>query len=279
MQHPQSESVTTIISGRRIFIKLGCIPFLTRLSIYDANMQSIGFPIGEEIFVDVDLDRIYSAFTDPENITMFLLQVLQKLLGDNVKPIMNASYPEAVEYFSSILFKDDEAIAELVQASACVPRDFLRIFGRAFRNSKNKLPITIPNIREATHDFFIKEKRELIKTQAQAETLFENIFTKVCLPAKTYIFFVSQEHANSEILRELWHHRLLHLLFEGLPAFASDQPRTFDIYAIDYGRFILMRSYRLRIEQLWTTQLQTIPNFLCSLSQIYTSYYHHIKDK
>jgi hypothetical protein len=235
---------STIVSGRRIFVKFACIPFLTRLSANKPTGQSVGFRIGEEIFVDIDLDRLYSAYVDPENISAFLLRVLQKHLGRTIHPLMNAEFNDAFRYFAGTLFENEKTIAELVLASAGVPRDFLRIFTRAYhqnRTNRNNIPITLKNIRLATHELFQDEKRPLVQTPESME-LFEMIFNKVCLPSKTYLFFVSQGLSKARVLQELWHHRLLHLLFLGVSAFAEENYGTYDVYAIDYGRYIQMAS-------------------------------------
>ena len=193
------------------------------------------------MFVGVDLDRIYNAYIDPQAITVFLLQVLQKHLGYTIKPMMNASFSDAYSYFRKSLFEDSEALADLIRASAGVPRDFLRIFSSAFQVS-SEIPISKKNIRRATHEFFNSEKRTLIQGRVEVNDLFDSIYREICLPAKTYMFFVSRQHTGNRILQEIWHHRLIHLIFEGITAFASGKPGTFDAYVIDYGNYILMRS-------------------------------------
>jgi hypothetical protein len=81
-------------------------------------------------------------------------------------------------------------IRELVQASAGVPRDFLRIFVRSFNKAQTSLPINLKHVRVATHEFFQEEKKSLIEERATTHLLFEGIFEKICQPSNTYIFFV-----------------------------------------------------------------------------------------
>lgn len=231
----------TLVSGRKMFIKFGCIPFLTRLSTPQKSGQTIGFPIGEEVFVDVDLDRFYNPYMDAQSVTFFLLSVLQKHLGATIEPLKDLELDVAVQYFATRLFQDEGVIKELVQASAGVPRDFLRIFARAFHKAQKSLPINLKHVRMATHDFFQQEKKILIEERPTTFILFEDIFEKICQPSNKYIFFVSQGLAKNRILQELWHHRLVHLLFQGHIAYANDRQGTYDIYVVDYGRYILMR--------------------------------------
>ena len=233
---------STLVSGRKMFIKFGCIPFLTRLSTPQQNGQTIGFPVGEEVFVDVDLDRLYNPYLDSEGVTFFLLSVLQKHLGATIESIRKVNLDTAIQYFATKLFQDESVIRELIQASAGVPRDFLRIFARAFHKTQTKLPITVKHIRMATHDFFQEEKKSLIEERPTTFLLFEDVFEQICQPLNKYIFFVSQGLVKNRILQELWHHRLVHLLFQGHIAYANDQQGTYDIYVVDYGRYILMRS-------------------------------------
>jgi hypothetical protein len=231
---------STILSAVKVKIKFGCIPFLTRMSAVKAGGQTIGFPIGEEVFVDVDLDRIFNAHADPASMGFFLLKVLQKHLGISIRQLLDADFNEDIYgYFSEELFQDDRTITELVLASAGVPRDFLRIFSRAYQKNSAKLPITEKNVRLATHEFFQDEKKILIQSKEALE-LYEDIFNNICLPAKTYFFFVTQKSSRPKILEELWHHRLLHLIYLGVPAFSEGKPGTYDVYVFDYGRYIQM---------------------------------------
>jgi hypothetical protein len=149
---------------RKMFIKFACIPFLTSLSTTKENSQPIGFPVGEEIFVDVDLDRIYNAFADPETNTIFLLSVLQKHLGYYISELgKETDFSRVYNYFRKDLFKEEKGIAELVLASAGVPRDFLRIFVKAFLIAPDQIPISSDRIRLATHQIFQDEKRNLVE--------------------------------------------------------------------------------------------------------------------
>lgn len=54
------------------------IPLLTNLSTTKVDSQSIGVFHWGEILADVNLGRIYNAYADPGNNTIFLLSVLQK---------------------------------------------------------------------------------------------------------------------------------------------------------------------------------------------------------
>jgi hypothetical protein len=233
---------TTLIGGKQFAIKIGCIPFLTRLSETEENGQPIGFPIGEEIFVGADLDRLCDPFINSEEVTAFLLAVLQKHLGYTIRQFRMLGLREWVDYCSTNLFQGDAPIREIVQASAGVPRDFLLLFARAFRGSYRPGPIGEGAVRSAIHEFFQQEKRSLIEGNAKATSLYEALFSNICLPNHTYFFFVSQTLGTSRSLQELWHHRLLHLLFQGHVAFARGQPGTYDIYMMDYGRFASMRN-------------------------------------
>ena len=232
---------STLVTNRNVFIKFGYIPFLTRLSATKDNGQAIGFSVGEEVFVDVDLDKIYNPYLDNNGVSAFLLSVLQKHLGAKIPALMQADLLQAMQYFDGGLFQDKETIFELVNASAGIPRDFLRIFCRSFRTSKPHTPIPIRHVRLATHDFFQTEKKSPVEKR-KADAVFEDIFNKICLPNNTYVFFVSEAIANNVVMREIWHHRLAHLLFQGHFGYANGQPGTYDIYVIDYGRYISMHN-------------------------------------
>jgi hypothetical protein len=233
---------TTLVSGRKVFVKLACIPIFTNLDANNSTGQSIGFPISEEIFVAANLDRIYNAYIEIQSVTTFLLQVLQKHIGYRIKPLLKAEFLDALDYFNKSLFENDETITELALSSGGVPRDFLRIFVRAFNKSKNNLPISTKNVREATHEFFQEEKKTLLKNK-DASQLFEDIYDKICRPAETTIFFITT-NLESKLINEIWHHRIIHILYQGRSAFASGKLGTYDVYAIDHGRYINLTSIK-----------------------------------
>jgi hypothetical protein len=217
---------STLVGGRRFGIKFACIPFYTRISDSDESGQSIGFPIGEEVFVDVDFDRLCNPFMNPNNVTLFLLSILQKHLAAKISDFKQATLEEWTDYCLTEIFESKAAIEELVKASAGVPRDFLRMFSRAFRIAEEKLPLNERVIRIAMHEFFRDEKQTLIEKRPRASSLYESIFNEICIPTNAYIFFVSSKYAKSVVLQEIWHHRLIHLLFQGHMAYAQGKLGT-----------------------------------------------------
>jgi hypothetical protein len=233
---------STLVGGSRLGIKFACIPFYTRLSDSDDYGQTIGFPIGEEVFLDIDFDQICNPYLYLDDVMLFLLSILQKHLAAKVSDFKQASLEEWISYCTTEIFESQSEIKELVLASAGVPRDFLRIFSRAFRRAAGTLPIKKRDLRIAIHEFFTDEKRNSIDRRPSAKLLYELIFNKICLPTNNYIFFVSSEYANSNVLKELWNYRLIHLLFQNYMAYAKGLSGTYDIYIIDYGRYVSMRS-------------------------------------
>jgi hypothetical protein len=233
---------STLIGGKHLGIKFACIPFLTQLSEANDSGQTIGFPIGEEVFIDVDLDRLCSPYANANNVTIFLFAVLQKHLAGTISELKEIDFSEWMQFCLKELFEGYGPITELVKASAGVPRDFLRIFNRSIQGCQGILPLTSRKIRRTTHEFFQEEKAILIQRRPEVSSLFEDIFDKICVPSNTYIFFVSSKLTGFKFLKEIWHHRLIHLLFQGHPAYAGDKLGTYDIYVMDYGRYVLMRN-------------------------------------
>lgn len=100
--------------------------------------------------------------------------------------------------------------------------------------------LTKAAVRIAIHEFFQQEKKSSVSTAAvPAYAVFEQIF-QVCLKNESDMFFVSQALARGRVLRELWHHRIVHLVAEGQLAFADGEPGTYDIYVVDFGRYVSM---------------------------------------
>jgi hypothetical protein len=246
---------STLSAGRRLFIKFACIPYLTQLSTVNHTGAPVGLPIGEEVFADVDLDQYWNPYLDVSGVTSFLLAVLHRHLGIKISTLADINPEDASEYFMSSLFDDPETVSELVYASAGTPRDFLRVFARAFDKSRNSLPIKVKNAREATHDLFQAEKKAPVQRDS-VYRLFELIFNEVCWPSNSTFFLVSQDIAEGRLLQELWHRRLIHNVYTGLIIFVDGNPRTYDFYAIDYGRLVLMRS--MKEGEQWYSAARTI---------------------
>jgi hypothetical protein len=64
------------------------------------------------------------------------------------------SVDDVLVVFNGQLFANEYTISELVSASAGIPRDFLRIFVRAYRSQPDELPIDLQRMRDAIHEFF-----------------------------------------------------------------------------------------------------------------------------
>lgn len=229
---------TTLVSGKKIFIKFGCIPFLTKLSVIKSDGQTIGFPIGEEVFVAADLDNLYNIHTDPEGVCLFLLEILKKRLIDFKPELEKSTMDDFYNFVEQKLFAEGDTLKDLIYSSAGVPRDFLKIFERSVKKANN-LPINLKNVRASTHEFF-QEEKSILPPESRSRILFENIFNKKCLPQKSYCFLVSQEQSTNRYLQELWNHRLIHKMHSGYFGKTNGVIGTYDVYAIDYGRFVIM---------------------------------------
>lgn len=237
---------STLGVGGRVVVKFGCIPFETELSTITSNGDRVGYVLGEEVFVDADLDRLFSAYTDIGSASVFLLSVLHRHLANENVALAQLSLEDALAAFNGQLFKDAKAIGELVRASAGVPRDFLRLFVRAFRSKPDELALDVKRVRDAIHEVFTQEKSPSFGERDSPERLlFDAVFHELCLKAQTPYFFVSTSVASHPVLRTLWKQRAVHLLQSDYFAFADGAHGVFDIYIMDYGRFVSMRSTAL----------------------------------
>jgi hypothetical protein len=234
---------STQAGTKQIVVKFGCIPFHTQLALKTAGGERIGFPVGEEVFVDADLDRLCNSYTDAGGTAVFLLSVLHRHLGMR-SPEVRAMAPQAATPFLiGRLFENEAVVSELLTASAGIPRDFLRIVVTAYRRDPDALPISERRARQAIHDFFTNEKsQQLVEVPPETQGLFDRLFKDVCMPAETPFFFVSTAKRSNTALRELWDARLIHLLHADHVAFAGGKPGTYDVYVMDYGRFASMRN-------------------------------------
>jgi hypothetical protein len=251
---------STLAAGdRAIVVKIACIPYFTRLSTTRDSGQPLGLPVGEEIFVDVDFDRLQNQYISPEGVAWFLLRILARHLsiglGDG-----EHHYMDLMQFLIDDAIEAPEVLGEMVRGSAGIPRDFMRIFIRAFEKAtmhsasrqaregsdgipwvEAKCKITLMDARTAVGDYFQQEKRHGTAdvTESSFEA-FERIVNGICFKQSSDIFLVSQTHPRRRLLLELWHHRLIHMVAEGQVAFSEHGPETYDVYAIDFGRYVGM---------------------------------------
>lgn len=232
----------TLAAEHRVFVKFACIPFHTELSGSTEAGDTVGYAIGEEVFVDADLDRLFSSWGNGGDTSAFLLSVLHKHLGNDVHELGEMTFAQAVTIFNGQLFANGYTISELVSASAGIPRDFLRIFVRSYRSQPDELPIGLQRMRDAIHEFYTSEKTQRLGATGQVERkLFDAIFQDICVSAHTPFFFVSTRNGTNQVLHNLWDRRLVHLLYTDYFAYADGRPGTYDVYVMDYGRFVSMR--------------------------------------
>lgn len=239
----------TLASVTGMYVKIGCIPMRTRLCT-DVTPDSpipIGYETGNDIFLDIDLDKVVYVENDLNCILPFYIQVLQKHIGLEIEEISKLEPQEFERFLFENVFENVEAFSELCQASAGVPREFLQLIHRAasLQELQGREKIGIEHVRNASNSIY-EDKKNKLKMDSPEMILHTKIYKKVVAPHKTYLFLLPEMRVHDARIEILWTERLIHRLPQ-----TYENPETFDTYVyfqMEHGRCVKLRQQQAKLE-------------------------------
>jgi Cdc6-like AAA superfamily ATPase len=228
-------------------VKIACIPGRTKLMtpITTGSINPIGMEMGEDITAPVDLDLPCFMGIDLPQLLSFFIEVLRKQIGSHLPWAAKMSTEDLTEFVSSELFVNRDAFAELCQAAAFVPRDFLNLLQvttvRVRDNegtSLNGVKITSDHVRQAALGLYKLKERNFGDASSPAILLLSEIVMAVVAPNCSYFFLVSDRMATHPLMGDLYTGKLIHRL----PARYHDQKthRGYSYFMVDYCAAINM---------------------------------------
>ncbi|MDF2452140.1 MAG: uncharacterized protein K0S26_1644 [Bacteroidota bacterium] len=223
---------------KRVFIssnytfKIAAIPYRSKFRETMHNEIKIGLEEGGDIF-PVSLDNRYIYEIDKVGTKTFY----NELLVNHLKEIDQGIFSEVDEPKFINYFFANQALSEILIASAGIPRDFINLFILSYNNRNNSAQrIVLKNIRNSTTEWYTSDKKEEIDKDKITRHLFEELVNQVILTKKKTHFLLPQKHSENRSIKKLVDLRVLHLRQKGI-SHKHVTNKTYDVYSIDYGSY------------------------------------------
>ena len=221
----------TLFPMADVVVKIAAIDRRTNIRI-DTGCSYIGIEIGAELS-SLNLDEYMVFDNDSTKAKDFFANLFFNHLKDSLRErgldILNKAA------FIRKTFTQSNAFDELVRAAEGVPRDAINILMlAAMKADTNK--VSIPNIREAAHSWYVRDKEGGVNLNPEANLLLRYIIDTVIGERKARAFLLSCD-TNMPIIEYLYDARVIHLVKTNISA--KDSPgERYNVYAIDYGAYI-----------------------------------------
>lgn len=223
---------------KRVFIssnytfKIAAIPYRSRFRETIFNDVKIGLEEGGDIF-PISLDNRYIYEIDKIGTKNFY----NEILINHLKEIDSSIFENLDENKFINLFFANQALAEILIASAGIPRDFINLFILSYNNRNNLTQrIILKNIRNSTTEWYTSDKKEEIDKDKTTRHLFEELVNQVILTKKKTHFLLPQKYSDNKFIKKLVDLRVLHLRQKGI-SHRHIPNKTYDVYSIDYGSY------------------------------------------
>lgn len=221
----------TFIASNYTF-KIAAIPYRSNFRDSSDESNKIGLEEGGDIF-PLSLDNRYIFETDKSGTRDFYNELLVKHLKD----IDETIFDEVDENKFINLFFANQALSEILVASAGIPRDFMHIFILAYNNRTNRNQrIVLKNIRNATSEWYSTDKKEEIEKDKSIKYLFEGIVNEIVIGKKKTHFLLPQKYSDNPHIKKLVDLRVLHIRQKGI-SHKHITNKLYDVYSIDYGSY------------------------------------------
>jgi len=246
----------------KISIKIAAIPNRTRLMIDNR----IGLEDGGDIFGhQLDYRFIYELHPDATKKFFNELLFNQLSLIDNklFAPFFDKSISQPNQSFINI-FLANQALREILIASAGIPRDFLSIFINAFthfinRNTSQK-HMALTDIRNATVEWYEVDKKKAVESNQNAKVMLGRIIKEIILDKKRCHFLIPEKYETNVTLNDLIDLRIIHLRKRGI-SHKGNKGVSYNVYYLDYACYTSSNIYHNRINSNLLNDIQTDNDF------------------
>lgn len=246
----------------KITMKIAAIPNRTRLMV-DNRM---GLEDGGDIF-GYQLDYRFIYELHPDITKKFFNELLYNQLGliDNnlFKPFFDRSLSQPNQSFIN-MFLANQALREILIASAGIPRDFLSIFINSYahyinRNTNHK-HMALTDIRAATVAWYEVDKKKAIEANKNAKIMLDKIIKEIILDKKRCHFMIPEKYETNEILNDLIDLRILHLRKHGI-SHKGNKGVSYNVYYVDYACYTSSNIYHNRINSNLLNDIEAVDDF------------------
>lgn len=199
----------------------------------------IGFELGADISVGIDIDDYYVFDRNPDRITDAFGDMLVKHLRNELQATYLSDELKITDgrELASKLFTERAVFQELVRASEGVARDLINIFVTSYfvvhRRGGEK--VERGAVLEGARQWFEQDKEGNLDPALRQ--VLRRITDEVIGKRKARSFLLPRELGDHPIIQRLFDLRVLHLVRRGYAD--KDKPGVrYNIYSLDYGTYV-----------------------------------------
>ena len=211
-----------------IIFKIAAIEHRSSFIRYMDNGGYCGLEVGADIS-SCNLDN-YLVFGNNEAVAChfyreLLLSHINSMLDDDKKI-------KASDDLIGLLFTQENAFVELVDAAEGVPRDAFNILAKAIALDYDNR-ISIPTLRKAARLWYVQDKQKSVEAYPGAFDFLSWII-EVVINKRHAKAFLLKSGTQQELIHYLYDARILHVIKQSISS--RDTPgERYDVYSIDYG--------------------------------------------
>ena len=260
-QYILAEFLKRTFVPKKVTLKIAAIPNRTQL----ISENRIGLEDGGDIF-GFPLDNRYIYELYPEITKAFFNELLYKQLYLMAPQLYEIFYDNKekrpVHNFINI-FLANQALREILIASAGIPRDFLNIFISAYNiffTKTNNRHLVVADIRNATVEWYGVDKKKTVDANSNAKLLLDKIINDILITKKRCHFLIPEKYEKVKELNDLIDLRVIHLRKRGI-SHKGNKGVVYNVYYLDYACYTSTNLYHNKINTSLLNEIETIDDF------------------
>lgn len=260
-QYILAEFLKRTFVPKKVTLKIAAIPNRTQL----ISEHRIGLEDGGDIF-GFPLDNRYIYELYPEITKAFFNELLYKqlyLMDPQLYEIFYDNKEKRPVHNFINIFLANQALREILIASAGIPRDFLNIFISAYNiffTKTNNRHLVVADIRNATVEWYGVDKKKTVDANSNAKLLLDKIINDILITKKRCHFLIPEKYEKVKELNDLIDLRVIHLRKRGI-SHKGNKGVVYNVYYLDYACYTSTNLYHNKINTTLLNEIETIDDF------------------
>lgn len=263
-QYILAEFLKRTFVPKKVTLKIAAIPNRTQL----ISENRIGLEDGGDIF-GFPLDNRYIYELYPEITKAFFNELLYKqlyLMDPQLYEIFYDNKEKRPVHNFINIFLANQALREILIASAGIPRDFLNIFISAYNiffTKTNNRHLVVADIRNATVEWYGVDKKKTVDANSNAKLLLDKIINDILITKKRCHFLIPEKYEKVKEVKELndlIDLRVIHLRKRGI-SHKGNKGVVYNVYYLDYACYTSTNLYHNKINTTLLNEIETIDDF------------------
>ena len=260
-QYILAEFLKRTFVPKKVTLKIAAIPNRTQL----ISENRIGLEDGGDIF-GFPLDNRYIYELYPEITKAFFNELLYKqlyLIDPQLYEIFYDNKEKRPVHNFINIFLANQALREILIASAGIPRDFLNIFISAYNiffTKTNNRHLVVADIRNATVEWYGVDKKKTVDANSNAKLLLDKIINDILITKKRCHFLIPEKYEKVKELNDLIDLRVIHLRKRGI-SHKGNKGVVYNVYYLDYACYTSTNLYHNKINTTLLNEIETIDDF------------------